>query len=167
MADGFKLTPDGERIFRELDELGKMVVNVGFQHGMKSEGKSGADICDVAAFNELGTENMPSRPFMRNSIEDNEDMIRAFLQSQAAGIIQNGGTAVHALKEIGSFQKSLIQGTIEDGYFEPNADITVNGGWMRTKGGKPFYVKGKHSTHPLIDSGEMKNAVNFVIKKKG
>ena len=166
MGDGFNLTPEGKRIFRELDKLGEMVVKVGFQHGKASE-DTGIDICDVAPFNELGTERSPSRPFMRDSVYDNEDMIRAFLQSKVVDIIQKGESASQALKGIGVFQKSLIQDTIEEGHFEPNAGITVNGGWMRTKDGKPFYVKGKHSTHPLIDTGTMKNSVNFVIKKKG
>lgn len=151
MGDGANLTQEGKRIFRELDELSKMVVNIGFQHGKASE-KTGVDVCDVAAFNEFGTENMPSRPFLRDSVNDNEDMITTFLQSQVADIIQNGKTAEQALKEIGVFQKSLVQDTIEEGYFEPNALSTI-----RRKG----------SDHPLIDTGTMKNSVNYVIKEKG
>lgn len=162
-----RLTPEGERIFRELDKLNELIVKVGFQHGQATE-ENGADICDVAAFNELGTETIPSRPFMRDSVENNEDKIVAFMQSQIADIISNGKTAEQAFKEIGIFQKNLVQETIEDGDFERNADITVDGGWMRNKkSGKPFYVEGKHSTHPLIDTGTMKNSVNYVIEKKG
>lgn len=56
------------------------------------------------------------------------------------------------MKEIGVFQKDMVQTTIEDGYFEPNSEATI-----RRKG----------SSHPLIDTGTMKNSVNFVIKKKG
>ncbi len=152
MSNSDGLTPEGKHVFRELDRLGKMIVKVGFQHGLASEEKTGADICDVAAFNELGTEHIPSRPFLRNSIDENENMIRAFLQSQVVDIIKNGKTAEQALKEIGVFQKSLVQDMIEEGYFEPNAESTV-----RRKG----------SDHPLIDTGTMKNSVEFVIKQKG
>lgn len=152
MSDGYWLTPEGQRVFRELDQLGEMIVNIGFQHGKASEKKTGADICDVAAFNEFGTENMPSRPFLRDSVYDNEDMITNFLQAQVVEIIRNGKTAEQVLNEIGVFQKSLVQDTIEEGHFEPNALSTI-----RRKG----------SDHPLIDTGTMKNSVNYVIKKKG
>lgn len=145
-----RLTPEGERVFRELDKLGKMDVQIGFQHGASRE-ENGADVCDVAAFNELGTETIPSRPFLRDSVDDNEDEIVKFLQSKVVDII-HGKTAEQVLKEIGVFQKDMVQTTIEDGYFEPNSEATI-----RRKG----------SSHPLIDTGTMKNSVNFVIKKKG
>ena len=105
----------------------------------------------MAAFNELGTETIPSRPFLRDSVDDNEDEIVKFLQSKVVDII-HGKTAEQVLKEIGVFQKDMVQTTIEDGYFEPNSEATI-----RRKG----------SSHPLIDTGTMKNSVNFVIKKKG
>lgn len=150
-----RLTPEGERVFRELDKLGKMVVRIGFQHGASRE-ENGADVCDVAAFNELGTETIPSRPFLRDSVDDNEDEIVKFLQSKVVDII-HGKTAEQVLKEIGVFQKDMVQTTIEDGHFEPNSEATIR---RKT-------VKGKKGDHPLIDTGTMKNSVNFVIKKKG
>ena len=88
---------------------------------------------------------------MRDSVDDNEDEIVKFLQSKVVDII-HGKTAEQVLKEIGVFQKDMVQTTIEDGYFEPNSEETI-----RRKG----------SSHPLIDTGTMKNSVNFVIKKKG
>lgn len=151
-----RLTPEGERIFRELDKLNELIVKVGFQHGQATE-ENGTDICDVAAFQELGTETIPSRPFMRDSVENNEDKIVAFMQSQIADIISNGKTAEQAFKEIGIFQKNLVQETIEDGEFVPNSPATIR---RKT-------VDGKKGDHPLIDTGTMKNSVNYVIEKKG
>lgn len=145
-----KLTPEGERIFRELKKLGEMVVQIGFQHGAATE-DDGVDVCDVAAFNELGTETIPSRPFLRDSVDNNKDEIVSFLHSKVEDII-HGKTAEQVLKEIGVFQKDMVQTTIEDGYFEPNAESTI--------------LK-KGSYYPLIDTATMKNSVNFVIKKKG
>ncbi len=95
----------------------------GFQHGAATE-ENGADVCDVAAFNELGTETIPSRPFLRDSVDDNEDEIVKFLQSKVVDII-HGKTAEQVLKEIGVFQKDMVQTTIEDGYFEPNSEATI------------------------------------------
>ena len=41
----------------------------------------------------------------------------------------------------------------------PNAPITIKGGWMRSKKGKLFYIKGKGSDNPLIDTGFLKMSV--------
>ncbi len=164
MGDGW--TPEGKRIMQELDKLQNLLVKVGFQEGQKYP--DGTSVTDVAAWNELGTVNMPSRPFMRDSVDENKEKIVAFMQAQVVDIIKNRKTAEQAFKEIGVFQKGLVQETIVNGNFEPNKGITVNGGWMKNKqSGKPFYVKGKHSTIPLIDTGEMRDSVNFVVGKKG
>lgn len=145
-----RLTDDGKRIFRELDKLASQMVAVGFQQGDVTE-ESGVDICDVAAFNELGTEHIPSRPFMRQSIDGNADKITEFMQSKVDEII-GGKTADQVLKEIGIFQKGLVQETIKEGDFAPNAPATI-----RKKG----------SATPLIDTGLMRQSVNYQIKKKG
>ena len=61
-----RLTPEGERIFRELDKLNELIVKVGFQHGQATE-ENGADICDVAAFQELGRESIDG--FKKNILD--------------------------------------------------------------------------------------------------
>ena len=48
-------TPDGRRFKRMLQELSKLEVRVGFQAGEAQE-EDGTDICEVAAYNELGNE---------------------------------------------------------------------------------------------------------------
>ena len=145
-----RVTPDGARFQRMLEELAEKEVRIGFQHGSAAE-ENGADICDVAAWNELGTERMPSRPFLRKSVDENEGKINAFLQSKKKDLIR-GASAGQILKEIGVFQKDLIQEKITEGDFVPNAESTV-----RQKG----------SSKPLIDSGRMRQSVNYVIQKKG
>lgn len=149
MGDGFNLTPEGKRIFRELDKLGEMVVKVGFQMGEKYP--NGTRVLDVAAFNEFGTESIPSRPFMRDSVYHNEDEIKAFLQSKVVDIIKDGKSAKQLLNEIGNFQTDVMQDTIEEGMFVLNAPSTI----LRKK-----------STNPLIDTGTMKNSIHYQIKKK-
>lgn len=148
MDDGW--TPEGKRIMRELDKLQDLLVKVGFQEGQKYP--DGTRVVDVAAWNELGTVNMPSRPFMRDSVDDNEEKIAKFMQTQVVDIIKNRKTAEQAFKEIGVFQKGLVQETIVDGNFKPNSPATI-----RKKG----------SSHPLIDTGLMRDSVNFVVEKKG
>lgn len=102
-------------------------------------------------FNELGTVHSPARPFLRDSVDSNANRINMFLKSMKKEIVK-GGSAEDILKKIGTFQKGLIQKEIVNGSFEPNSEDTI-----RKKG----------SDKPLIDTGRMRQSVNFVIQKKG
>lgn len=145
-----RMTAEGRQFQQMLKDLAKLEVRIGFQHGQATE-EDGMDICDVAAWNELGTIKSPSRPFLRKSVDENEEKINHFLQSKKADLLQ-GKSAEQVLKEIGLFQKDLIQEKITEGSFTPNAASTV-----RKKG----------SNKPLVDTGRMRQSVNYVIKKKG
>ena len=162
-----KITSEGKKFFKQIEELKKLQVRVGFQHGEDSGADGKADLVDIAAWNELGTEYIPSRPFLRQSVDNNGAQIAATCKKLIAAIVKGEATARDALQTIGVMQKRIIQKTIRDGDFEPNAPITVEGGWMR-RGGKAFYVKGKGSpATPLIDTGRLRQSVSFVIKEKG
>lgn len=144
------LTPEGRQFERMIQELADKEVVIGFQHGDATE-DDGTDICDIAAWNELGTEHIPSRPFLRKSVDENEDKINNFIDAKANALM-NGISAEQTLKEIGLFQKSLVQDKITDGNFVNNAEST-----KRKKG----------SSHPLIDTGRMRQSVNYWIRKRG
>ena len=78
-----RLTPDGRRFMQQIKELSELEVRIGFQQGEAQE-EDGTDICDVAAWNELGTSNIPSRPFLRKSVDENEQVINDFLKDEMA-----------------------------------------------------------------------------------
>lgn len=145
-----RMTPEGIKFQKMLKELAEKEVRIGFQHGKATE-DDGADICDVAAWNELGTARIPSRPFLRKSVDENESKINSFLQSKKSDLIK-GVSAEQVLKEIGIFQKDLIQEKITEGDFVENKKSTI-----RKKG----------SSKPLIDTGRMRQSVNYVIQNKG
>ena len=68
------LTPEGERFMKELRELAELEVRIGYQRGQSAgtntdNDKPRADLVDIAMWNELGTANSPSRPFMRDSVD--------------------------------------------------------------------------------------------------
>lgn len=145
-----KMTADGKKLDKMLKELNGKCVKIGFQKGEATE-EDGTDVCDIAAWNELGTVNMPSRPFLRMSVDENADKINNFVQSQKQALL-SGASAEQVLKEIGIFQKDLIQEKITEGSFAPNAPSTI-----RQKG----------SDKPLIDTGRMRQSVNYYIVEKG
>ena len=161
-----RITADGKKFFAEIEKLKKLQVRVGYQRS-KSKENNAADLVDVAAWNELGTVHIPARPFMRMSVDDNKEVINKMCES-ALSSLNNGATAEDILTKLGVMQKGLVRKKISDGEFVPNADITIKGGWMRRKGGKAFYIKGKKSSRPLVgDTGMLHNSVQFIIEKKG
>ena len=145
-----RMTADGKKLQEMLKVLAEKEVRVGFQAGKATE-EDGTDICDIAAWNELGTVHIPARPFLRQSVDDNVSKINSFLQSKKKDLMR-GVSAEQVLKEIGIFQKDLIQEKITEGNFTPNAESTV---------------KKKGSSKPLIDTGRMRQSVNYEIKSKG
>ena len=102
-------------------------------------------------WNELGTEIAPSRPFLRKSVDENQDKIQEFVAKQTKSLTKGVG-AEEVLKLIGIFQKDLIQEKITEGSYVPNA---------------PSTIRKKKSDKPLIDTGRMRQSVNYVILKKG
>lgn len=99
-----------------LEDFKRLEVRIGIQQGESSE--DGVDLVDIAMFNELGTVHIPSRPFLRDSVDANAAQINAFLQSMKKEIIK-GGSAENVLKKIGVFQKGLVQEEITKGNFVP------------------------------------------------
>jgi hypothetical protein len=145
-----KITPKGKQFFKEIEELTKLQVRVGFQAGETTG--DGVDIVSIAAWNELGTEHIPPRPFMQQSVEKNESRIAAMCKTQLKKILTGEATARDALQAIGVMQKGLIQAEIKNGGFAPNS---------------PRTIAKKGSAQPLIDTGRLRQSVNFVIEAKG
>lgn len=151
MGFGFTdLTPEGKRYFAELKKLADMEVAVGFQsNGASYEG--GASVAEVAAYNELGSSSTPARPFMRQSFEKHGDELQAACE-QVNRVLASGGSLEEALNQLGVMAKALIQEQIVNGEFAANAASTI---------------KKKGSDKPLIDTGTMRQSVNYVIRKRG
>lgn len=150
MGFGFSdLTPEGRRYFEALKRLSELEVQVGFQGDESYE--DGTSIAEIAAYNELGSSDTPARPFMKQSFENHEEELRAACERVNA-TIASGGSVEQALNALGVTVKGIVQGEIVDGDFAENA---------------PSTIKKKKSEHPLIDTGAMRQSVNYVIKRKG
>lgn len=149
MALGFQnMTPEGKRLFKQLQELESLEVVVGFQGDQSYD--DGTSLAEVAAYNEFGSSNTPARPFMKQSFENHEDALKAGCK-QVDITISKGGTAQQALEKLGVMAKGLVQEEIVNGGFAPNAESTIA-------------MKG--SATPLVDSGYMRQSVNYVIRKR-
>ena len=151
MSGGWdRMTPEGERFFAQIEELKRNQVFVGFQAGQVAA-EQGVDMAQIAMFNELGTSTAPARPFLRNSVDENEDVIRDQCGKELKKLT-TGATAETVLKRVGALGVRLVQEKIESGSFEPNA---------------PSTIKKKGSDKPLIDTGRMRQSVKYVVKRRG
>ena len=144
-------TAEGRRLQKALKELGKLECFIGFQRTYASE-KDGTDMCDVAAWNELGTSRgIPSRPFIRNTVDLHGDEINQVLDQMVKQILK-GQTAEQVLRSMGVYLKGQMQEEIKNGEYVPNA---------------PETIKKKGSEKPLIDTGRLRSSVQYQIKEKG
>lgn len=124
---------------------GPTAVDVGFPEGaVKSE------IIDRAVYNEFGTTRIPERPFMRNAMRDNRPKYVAAVRAMTPLIIEGKMTLVVALNRLGIMAQTDIKEEISTLTDPPNA---------------PSTIAKKGSSKPLIDTGEMRDAVTWRIKK--
>lgn len=108
--------------------------------------------------------HIPPRPFLEPGVEQKKEAIAE--EMRAAVIAACDGDLGEALAHLDAAGQEGENGAkAMFGTGAPNAPITIHGGWMRNPvSGKPVYVKGKGSTAPLIDTGELRKSVTHVIK---
>jgi HK97 gp10 family phage protein len=114
--------------------------------------KSGkALLADVAAFNEFGTSTIPSRPFMAQTFDQNISQTRNFIAQEYGKVLDRKQSISQGLYKIGIFYQSKTQDQMVKGNFAPNKAATV-----RAKG----------SSRPLIDTGRLRQSINFEVVLK-
>lgn len=149
---GLDLNPDGEKALKRLEELRGLAIEVGFQAD-KTAADGDTSLAEIAYYNHFGTVDeagrvlIPARPFM-DTLSENQDQLYQF-SGQA---LQALGTSKEVAEAVGSKAKSMIQDAIRDGDWAPNA---------------PSTIKIKGSDKPLIDTGTMRQGVQYVIKEGG
>jgi len=132
-----------KRIVREVKRTSKSYTEVGFQ-GDKKEASGKARIVDVAVFNEFGTENIPSRSFMRTAFDRVQSQLDRLITNLYRRLLLGEIGTAKSLKIIGEYMKSEVQKQI-DMTLEPS--------------NSPSTIKQKGSSHPLIDTGQMKQSI--------
>ncbi len=133
-------TREGIRLFSELAKFASKSVAVGFLN---------AELAERAAYNEFGTEDVPERPFLTQSASRWRD---EEILSDAVDEIFAGRSADQALERAGARAVGVVQETITEGGFVPNAPATV---------------AAKGSSTPLVDTGAMRQGVAYEVVPAG
>ncbi len=139
----------------QIEQLGNSYVLVGFQEGSVTKTakkgtekkKGGESMPTIAAKNEYGI-GVPARPFLRPAFDENRERINAFIAAQYTQILNNQSTVKKSLGLIGQVGVQLVIEKINSIYSPPNSPATI---------------ARKKSSKPLIDFGQMRQAVTFKV----
>ena len=114
--------------------------------------RDGGDLAELAEKLHYGTADIPSRPFLEDGLNENQDELRKALAKELDKLKETGRAN---LDKIGVMAVSGIQELVKSGYYKgeaPNAPLTV-------------YLKG--SDTPLIDGANMIDSLRYVKIQNG
>lgn len=160
-----------ERYVSRFKKVNQAYVTVGFHEGAGHyPGPNAPLVVEVALWNEFGTVNAPSRPFMAIAIDSHTAQINRWREEAIAKILDEGWTPRKALEMLGFRIQVLIQNQIKSNTPPPNAPSTVKA--KRASGVLPRqFKKGVDNkgrpysdrTKTLIDSGLMLRSVTYKV----
>lgn len=136
-----------EQLIKQLEGLNTKDVYVGIPESKNSnvEGAGQFNLASLAAVLEFGNQHIPSRPFLRQTLAENQQKYTALF---AEGI--NNGEDYEALMQ----KIALIaQGDVQENI--------VKGDWVANA---PSTIKRKGSSKPLIDTGHLRKSITGIIK---
>lgn len=98
---------------------------------------------------------IPARPFMRPGIMAKQAEITAALRKTGEAALDGPERAEKGFHRVGLIGQAAVRAKINDGPFQPLADSTI----------EDRRARGRTGTKPLIDTGQLRNAINYVIRK--
>lgn len=123
-------------------------------------------VAQVALWNEYGTANIPSRPFMRNAVRDNSSKWMAEAFGGINAYLKDGEPLENVTNHVGAMMQADIQASIESNTPPPNKRSTLRRKSRRVvdRYGKP--IEGDSGTkQTLIDTGTLFDAISFEVEK--
>lgn len=178
---GVKITKGNvQEVIEGLRILAGVEVLVGFPEDTTNRNdKDGITNAALAYIHDQGAPeaHIPQREFMKPAIEENKDKITLGLSGAMRQAMRGDPVKLEmALHAVGLLAKLAIQKKINEGIPPPLSERTLKdrarrgrkGAQMeldrRAKGLDPLI--GMALAKPLIDTGQMRNAVNYVIRSR-
>lgn len=169
MSISVTVTGDASKIGEAVKALKSAKVLVGIPAERASRTGEGPNNAELMYIHTNGSPRLriPARPIIEPAVEESmEQITRAMKAAAVAAIEGDMGEFEACLDDAGTYGENAAIQKFGEG-LAPNAPITIEGGWMRNRiSGKPFYIEGKGSTAPLIDTGHLKGAITHVIEKR-
>jgi hypothetical protein len=135
-------------IVQAVAELAHLQIKVGVLDGA-GESDEGVSLVEIAACNELGTEHIPERSFIRSTFAAKQDEAARVAKKIASAIIR-GTPADVALELLGQWGAAAVKRTItSEDIPPPLAQSTIDA---------------KGSSKPLVDTGQLVNSITYVVE---
>lgn len=121
------------------------VLTVGVHEDDNARDDDDVTNADIGAYNQFGTSNIPPRPFLDIGVMSGVDDYEQALNEREHENLED------ALKTIGVFAQGAVRQYMTDLQSPPNAESTI---------------KKKGSSNPLIDTGELRSSIKWVVSKQ-
>ena len=133
-----------KQLIEQMKSLKEKAVYVGFpaEFDEKVKGSENFNLVSLAAVLEFGNEHIPARPFLRQTLEENQEKYTEFF-------IQWFVPAAQIYERLAVMAQGDVQMNIVKGEWVANAKSTI---------------KRKKSSKPLIDTGKMRQSVRGIVK---
>lgn len=135
------------QLIGQLKSGGEKAVYVGFpaEFNEKLEGSDNFNLASLAAVLEFGNERIPSRPFLRQTLTENQEKYTALFVK----LFESGVSVGQIYEQIALIAQGDVQQNIANGKWTANA---------------PGTIKSKKSSKPLIDTGKLRQSVKGIVK---
>lgn len=136
-----------KQLIEQIKASGEKAVYVGFpaEFNEKVEGADNFNLASLAAVLEFGNERIPSRPFLRQTLAENQEKYTALFVK----LFESGVSIEQIYEQIALIAQGDVQQNI------------VNGKWTANA---PSTIKRKKSSKPLIDTGKLRQSVKGIVK---
>lgn len=136
-----------KELIEKLKASSQKAVYVGFpaEFNEKVEGSDNFNLASLAAVLEFGNERIPSRPFLRQTLTENQEKYIALFVK----LFESGVSIDQIYEQIALIAQGDVQQNI------------VNGKWTANA---PSTIKRKKSSKPLIDTGKLRQSVKGIVK---
>lgn len=102
--------------------------------------------------------NIPERPFLKPGVASVEDQIADRYKTGSKAVLDGRVASIDQVHDaVGIIAENAVKAKITSGPFAPLSDRTIAARKSR----------GRTGTKPLIDTGQLRNAVTHVIRPKG
>ncbi|MGA3827388.1 hypothetical protein [Pseudomonas chlororaphis] len=158
-----KITKDAvSKVLASIQDLANKQVLVGIP-ASKTERKEGDEEpinnAQLGYIHEYGSPkaNIPARPFLNPGVNRSQESINNHLQKAAKAAIDGNSEKVDVeLNATGLIAQAGARNEITNGDLAPLAESTLEARRRR----------GRSGVKPLIDTGQLRNAITYVIREK-
>lgn len=134
------------------------LVGVQGAEGAANHQGGGLTVAQIATVHEFGrtiatargTIVIPARSFLRAGVDEYKQAIQKRATLLGTGVMLLQFTAFQALSLLGEYTVGVIKQRIADGILPPNA---------------PSTIRRKRSSKPLIDTGQLRNAITYTVER--